>query len=291
MISGWQVVRTVLWIMFTAWHSSATWMERLDRFPQKKSQVVTSCNGTGTFLIFMRVPIHFFLAAGITGQLAWHCPKRRPLVNIAPCYHAYQQSKACRTNGSSFCTVPALGATTFFASSGPKALSLLRHSHHPRPRPASGHERSCTHSLGNRTCSSTPRRAWAHQRPPSQPPCLLGFLGWHTAHSHRQDLPNTATIFQHLHRGTCCRPIAAGNHRSTTTTPTSRLQPSHLGWTGSSPSPRLGPTKHIQPSVKDGQRHAAQSSHAVSGKNSATIPTPPAKPCWIPIPDRTPAAR
>ena len=52
-----------------------------------------------------------------------------------------------------------------------------RHSHHPRPRPTSGHEGPCAHSLGNRTPPTTPWRAWTHQRLSSQPLRLLGFLG------------------------------------------------------------------------------------------------------------------
>ena len=57
--------------------------------------------------------------------------------NIAPCYNAYQQSKTCRPNGSSFCTVPALGATTFFACFGPKSPSLLpKPTTQPSPSPS-----------------------------------------------------------------------------------------------------------------------------------------------------------
>ena len=55
-----------------------------------------------------------------------------------------------------------------------------------------------------------------------------------------------------------CHPITAGNHRSTATTPTSRLQPSQLGGTGSWPScpPHLGPDQ-AHPTLGQGwQRHA-----------------------------------
>ena len=73
---------------------------------------------------------------------------------------------------------------------------------------------------------------------------------------------------------------------------TASTLPPGRNWQQAELPPRtLDPTKHIQPSVKDGNGMPPSHPTTASAKNSATISTPPAKPCWIPSPDRTPAVR
>ena len=75
-----------------------------------------------------------------------------------------------------------------------------RHSHHPRLRPASGHEGPCAHSLGNRTPPTTPCASLlSHSAYWASWADTLPIL-------HRQDPTNTATILEHLHRGTAAVP-------------------------------------------------------------------------------------
>ena len=116
-----------------------------------------------------------------------------------------------------------------------------RHSHHPRLRRASG--------LGNRTPPTTPQ-AWTHQRSPSQQFRWLGFLGWRIAHSPPLRANQHGHHLRTPSQRDSCRPLAAGNHRCTTPIPTSRHQPSLLGWTGSRPSCPPAPWPRWQ-------RHAA----------------------------------
>ena len=140
--------------------------------------------------------------------------------NIAPCYNAYQQSKTCRPNGSSFCTVPALGATTFFACFGPKSSSLL-------PKPTTQPSPSPSPSFWT----------WGTLRP--QP------LESHTSHYTLEGLDSPAPTFS--------------------ATPLIGL----LGLTHPSPRPDQHGHHPPTPSQRDSCRPIA--------KNSATIPTPPAK--------------
>ena len=165
--------------------------------------------------------------------------------------------------------------------------------HHPRPRPASGHERPSAHSLGNRTPPTTPWRVWTHQRLPSQPVRLLGFLGRHTAQS-PAPIPD-----QHGHhpptpsQRDSCRPITAGNQRSAATTPTSRLQPSQLGGTGRRPS--CPPAPWTRPSTSNPRSRMANARRPVIPPQfpprTPQPSRPPAKPCWIPSRNRTPVVR
>ena len=101
--------------------------------------------------------------------------------------------------------------------------------------------------------------------------------------------PSSNTFAQGQLPSRRCRQSQKHSNNSNITASTLRAG---RNWQQAELPPRtLDPTKHIQPWIKDGNGTLPSHPTTASAKNSATISTPPAKPCWIPSPDRTPAAR
>ena len=174
-----------------------------------------------------------------------------------------QSSFFSKTSSWSFCSVPALGASTF----GPKSPSLL-------PKPTTQPSPSPSPSFW--TWGTLRPQPWESHTshytlegldspaPPFSATPFIGLLGLiHCPFSIAKTRPTRPASFDTFTEGQLpshhCR--QSQKHSSNSNIRASTL-PAGRNWQQAELPPRtLDPTSHIQPSVKDGKRHAAQSSH------------------------------
>ena len=138
-----------------------------------------------------------------------------------------------------------------------------RHSHHPRPRPASGHEGPCTHSWESHTSHYTVEGLDSPAPPFSATP-LIGLLGlthcpFSIAKTRPTRPPSSDTLTEGQLPSHRCRQSQKHSNNSNITAST---LPAGRNWQQAELPPRhLGPDQ-AHPTLGQGwQRHAAQSSH------------------------------